>query len=521
MPMRSRCLAAFVLTLMAVACGSESEESTRAPNAHLQAAASETAPALFGGDAQAHGIWQETRRFYEQNGYQLAWSDGSRPRRVMNTLISGIRAAPEEGLDPARYDVEALAAARDAFDPARAAETDLRFTHAYLKYVWHLTYGTIKPETVDSKWHAAKKSVDLATTLRTALEDERIEQSLKALAPAAPQYHGLRTQLARYRAAAGRGEWPKVPAAPVLGPGARHEVVPVLRRRLAASGDLDAGADLQRDVLDDSLVDALERLQERHGLAVDGKYTPALAAELNIPVSERIQQIAVNMDRWRWMPADLGQRYLFVNIPGFRLDAFEKGRSVLDMKVVTGRQQDPTPVLSEQMTHIVFSPYWNIPASILKNEIMPRLTEDPGYLARNNIEMVDNPGTSEEVRFRQKPGPGNSLGLVKFMFPNAFNVYLHDTPADSLFNRIERDFSHGCVRLERPLDLAKYVLRDQPEWTEERMTAAMNAGAEQTVKLTQPIPIYLAYFTAWEDHGSLQFRSDVYGHDRAHRSRMQ
>jgi len=219
----------------------------------------------------------------------------------------------------------------------------------------------------------------------------------------------------------------------------------------------------------------------------------------------------MNMERWRWLPQDLGARYIMVNTPAFQLDAIENGKSVLSMRVVTGKKENPTPVLVDEMTSIVFSPYWNIPPDIVEKEILPKLETDPTYLERNNME-VDETGQ----RYRQRPGKGNSLGQVKFVFPNHFNVYLHGTPSQRLFNRVERDFSHGCVRLERPLDLAKYVLRDQPEWTEERIVAAMDSGTEQSVKLKQPLPVYLVYFTAWEEQGALKTVPDVYGIDRRH-----
>jgi len=199
-----------------------------------------------------------------------------------------------------------------------------------------------------------------------------------------------------------------------------------------------------------------------------------------------------------------------VNIPAFRLDAIENGKSVLSMKVVTGKKDSPTPVLADRMTTVVFSPYWNIPQDIVQKEILPKVSKDPDYLSKNHMEADD------KGNYRQLPGKGNSLGQVKFLFPNHYNVYLHDTPAQSLFARIERDFSHGCVRLDEPTKLAQYVLRDQPEWTEDKIKAAMDAGVEKSVALKQPLPIYLVYFTAWEDHGALRTVPDVYGIDRRH-----
>jgi murein L,D-transpeptidase YcbB/YkuD len=224
-----------------------------------------------------------------------------------------------------------------------------------------------------------------------------------------------------------------------------------------------------------------------------------------------MQQIAMNMERWRWLPDDLGPRYVLVNIPAFRLDVIENGRSVLDMKVVTGKKASPTPVLADRMTTVVFSPYWNIPPDIVQKEILPKLEKNPDYLAKNDIEQ-----DGESGRYRQRPGAGNSLGGVKFVFPNHFNVYLHDTPSQALFDRVERDFSHGCVRVDQPDTLAQYVLRDQPEWTPEKITVAMHSGTEHAVKLKQPLPIYLVYFTAWEENGELKTVPDVYGLDRRH-----
>jgi murein L,D-transpeptidase YcbB/YkuD len=220
-----------------------------------------------------------------------------------------------------------------------------------------------------------------------------------------------------------------------------------------------------------------------------------------------VQRIAANMRRWRTLPADLGQRYVLVNIPAFRLDVIEDGTSVLGMKVVTGKKSSPTPQLADEMTSIVFSPSWHIPKAIVEKEILPKLESDPGYLERHNIVAAGG-------RYRQLPGKGNALGGVKFQFPNDFNVYLHDTPSQALFNRVERDFSHGCVRLDEPEALAAYLLRDQPEWTAEKIRKSMASGVEHTVTLTEPLPIYIVYFTAWEDNGALKTYPDVYGLDR-------
>jgi murein L,D-transpeptidase YcbB/YkuD len=432
-------------------------------------------PAFVGGDDEGSHVWQEERRFYKQTGYQLAWSNGSRPNSRMDSLVTAIRAADQEGLEPSDFGADEIAAYRQStFDATRAAEIDLRCTYAYLRYGWQLTHGTIDPEDVDPQWHAVDRNVDLHGTLQNALDEAGVAESLQALAPTAAQYQGLKHQLARYRQIAAKGGWSAAPPAEIQG------------------------------------------------------------EDTHVPIEDRVQQIAFNMERWRWLPDDLGTRYLLVNIPAFKLDVIENGRSVLAMNVVTGKKDSPTPVLADRMAYVVFSPYWNIPSDIVQKETIPHAMKDPAYLEKNNMELVQGSGNHVTpvdpasvdwsnadragLRIRQKPGKGNSLGLVKFIFPNHFNVYLHDTPAQALFNRIERDFSHGCVRLERPLDLAKYVLRDQPDWTEEKITAAMNAGTEQSVSLKQPLPVYLLYFTAWEEGGHLQTRPDVYGYDRRHRA---
>ena len=428
-PHRNHLLTFAIAAFAAASC---SKPAPRETSAALRAAVDGKQAAFVTDDGErGHQVWQEEQRFYRQHGYQLAWTDGKRARGQLEGLIRALRAAGEDGLEPADYHVDELDAARHTgFTAEQAVDFDLRATYAYLRYGWDLTHGTVDPEDVSPQWHAAPRNVDLHNALESGLGENRIGESLMRLAPASPQYLGLKHQLAQYR----------------------------------ASGDAHA-----------------------------------------------IHEIAMNMERWRWLPDDLGSRYLLVNIPAFHLDAIEDGKSVLDMKVVTGKKDSPTPMLSDRLSSVVFSPYWNIPSDIVRKEILPKAEKDPGYLEKNNIEVNEQSG-----HYRQRPGHGNSLGLVKFMFPNHYNVYLHDTPAQALFDRIERDFSHGCVRLDEPAALAKYVLRDRPEWTDAKIAEAMNAGTEKAVSLKQPIPIYLVYFTAWEENGALQRAPDVYGLDRRH-----
>ncbi len=273
------------------------------------------------------------------------------------------------------------------------------------------------------------------------------------------------------------------------------------------------------------LQDAVKAFQRRHGLDENPAIGPAVASVMNVPIEERIRQIELNLERWRWLPRELGPRHVLVNIPAYRLDVWETDKVALSMRVVVGKRHTPTPILNGDMTHVVFSPYWNVPPTIAREETLPSVMQDPAFLRRMNMEVLDasgqvidprtidaaNPAT---YRFRQRPGSQNSLGLVKFMFPNQFNVYLHDTPADSLFARASRTFSHGCVRLEQPQALAEYVLKDQPEWPADRIVEAMQANDERTVKLRQPLPVFLSYWTAdVTPEGTVEFRSDVYGVD--------
>lgn len=329
----------------------------------------------------------------------------------------------------------------------------------------------------------------------------------------APTHEGherLEEALERYRRIAGRGEPEPVPPGPALKPGAEGKRVAALRARLAAAAEAE-GADPLPDtdrpeLFDASLEEAVRGFQERHGLQADGIAGASTLAELNRPAEEPIRKIEVNLERWRRMPSDLGKRHILVNIAGFRLDAVEDGRSVLDMRVIVGKTDSRTPEVSSAIKRVVLNPSWYVPKSIASKEIWPK---GRSYIRRNGFEVLP------DGKLRQKPGPNNSLGRVKFRFPNRFGVYLHDTPSRSLFDRAVRAFSHGCVRVERPADLANWVLRDHPQWSPEAVQSALDEGRERSVELPEPIPVHIAYWTAWvDDQGTLRFGRDVYDQDR-------
>jgi murein L,D-transpeptidase YcbB/YkuD len=299
--------------------------------------------------------------------------------------------------------------------------------------------------------------------------------------------------------------------------------VAALRARLRVEGDLSSPIRAGSDVYDAALADAVKRFELRHGLTGNGILDPATVAALNVPVEQRIRQIDLNLERWRWLPADLGRQYVLVNIPSFQLATYEDGRAALTMKVVTGKPDSPTPVFSDEMTSVVFSPYWNVPPNIAEDEIIPAVRRDPGYLRRNDLELVRGPQVVGPaalgrlgVEIRQRPGSRNALGLVKFVFPNPFNVYLHGTPADAPFTRTRRAFSHGCVRVQKPSELARWVLSGMRQWTPAAIEAAMRAGRERPLALPGPIPVYITYQTVQASRdGTVFFWPDVYGHDAA------
>ncbi len=332
-------------------------------------------------------------------------------------------------------------------------------------------------------------------------------------APIHEGYERLEEALERYRRIAGRSEPEPVPPGPSLELGAEGERVVALRARLAAAAEAEAAEPLSEtelpEVFDATLEEAVRAFQERHGLPVDGIAGASTLAELNRTAEDQIRKIEVNLERWRRMPADLGERHILVNIAAFRLDAIEEGRSVLDMRVIVGRTHTRTPVVSSAIERVVLNPSWYVPRSIASKEIWPKARKSRSYLRRNGYEVLP------DGKLRQKPGENNSLGRVKFRFPNRFGVYLHDTPSRSLFDRPVRALSHGCVRIERPADLATWVLRDDPQWSPEAIQAALDSGRERAVELPEPIPIHIAYWTAWvDDHGTLWFGQDVYDQDR-------
>jgi murein L,D-transpeptidase YcbB/YkuD len=467
--------------------------------------------------ARGASLWARVREFYAARQDRPIWMDGDRPTEAGRRLVEALAEARRDGLDPSRYDPrrllkpgEAVAApasseianAANAIDP----EVEVGLTAAFLRYASDLAQGRLGPLSMPF-WCPSVRPLDLSLLLARAAEG-RPDRVLAAVRPSHPQYEALREALVRYRALAEQDDvGPALPEHLALRLGARDPAVRTLRARLRLEGDLGPSETGTADVFDRTLALALRRFEARHGLAVDGVLDPDTLAVLRTPLAERLAQIELNLERWRWLAPAAQGRSVLVNIPTFELHAYEEGHESLAMRVVTGRGDSPTPVFSQAMTAIVFRPYWNVPPTIALTETMPAVLRDPDYLRRMGLEVVRG-------GFRQRPGPGNALGLVKFLLPNPFNVYLHDTPSESLFARTRRTFSHGCVRLEKPEELARWVLKREPGWTPARIASAMRAGPERGVALPEAIPVTIAYFTVWVDAGgAVQFRPDVYGHD--------
>jgi L,D-transpeptidase YcbB len=495
-------------------------------------------PAFVTADAEGARLWKLTHEFYAARDYAPAWIEDAKPQPQIDQLIAALNAAADEGLDPQLYNVALIDTSRTeasrgwftakGFDPREAGVFDAWFTYLYLKYASDLADGLSDLAHADRTWRIKAEAFDPRGRLERALAEDRVAQSLLELTPDNRHYRALRQALAEHRAMASRGGWPPVPASVRLKPGQRSRHAGVVARRLATSGDYTGPVppDGEASVYDRPLIDAVKRFQRRHGLADDGVVGPGVVAEMNVPLDTRIRQIELNLERWRWLPRELGDRYVLVNIPEYHLEVWEGDRVPMSMRVVVGKEDTPTPIFNDEMTYLVFSPYWNVPPSIAEGETLPAVLTDPGFLERTNMEVLDPDGNVIDpetmdlsdpalYRFRQRPGTSNSLGLVKFMFPNQYDVYLHDTPADSLFARASRSFSHGCVRVEDPLALAEYVLGDQPDWDRTRIKAAMNAHEERTVRLRRKLPVYLGYWTARvAGDGVVQFRKDVYGIDK-------
>jgi murein L,D-transpeptidase YcbB/YkuD len=478
--------------------------------------------------------WKKVQELYTHYENAPLWLEEGGVKDRAGALLDAIRAAPEHALDTTAYPITAIQTVVDAkrvTDTASAgtlADADVLLTSAYVAYATDMLVGQVNPKSVSQAWNIPADTRELDSALVRGIEDSDMKLSLAEMAPNDPDYAILKTAYARYLEIAAKGGWPEVPKA--AGPARDAALHARLDAELAADslgalqGDSAAAVPLPiappdsetrkersaKHGTDPSLKAELKAFQERHGLDRTGVLDKATVEEINVPAADRARQIGANLERHRWLPRQLGSRYVYVNVPAFRLDAYDSGQKQLSMRVVVGAEYEgrTTPVFSDSMETVVFRPYWNITPDIQRKEIAPKVASDGGYLERNNMEYYKDGG---ETRIRQRPGGKNSLGLVKFLFPNNFNIYLHDTPAKTLFQQTNRAASHGCIRLEKPAELAQWVLG----WDAGQVEAAMNGTDNKSVRVPKKLPVYIVYFTTYVRDGRLYFGDDIYGRDDA------
>jgi murein L,D-transpeptidase YcbB/YkuD len=394
--------------------------------------------------------------------------------------------------------------------------TEFMLTQHFILYILHnYEKGYVKRKEME-RFIPRRKENPLAfadSLLNKKHKDDKYFEDVNA------SYKALKDQLKKYVDIAKNGGWPKITAGKKkFKKGVASPEISVIKKRLEITGDMPAGDTSQR--FNDTLETAIKNFQQRHGYKPTGIISDSLIKEMNVPAQQRVEQILMNMDRMRWLTNEPSGNLIVVNIPEFVLHVYEGKQKAFDMDVVVGKEGHNTMMFNGDLNQVVFCPYWNVPSSIVTQEILPAIEKHPDYLAKQDMETVGN-DEDGVPKIRQRPGPKNALGKVKFLFPNSFNIYLHDTPVKSLFEKDKRAYSHGCIRVREPEKLAQYVLRNQPEWTPEKINEAMNSGQEKFVKVKDPIPVLITYYTAWVDeNGQMNFREDIYGHDADLGSKM-
>lgn len=483
--------------------------------------------------------------FYLARDFQPGWitADGRWLPRA-DSALAVLGEAERHGLDGEDYHLDALQSLsarvrQGQATPLERLDAEVLLSDAMLVYGSHLLLGRVDPTRVEAEWIANRREAQLDVRLNEALGTGRVRGYIQSLVPAQPEYARLLTALADLRRWEETGGWASVDAGPTLRVDSVSPRVAVVRRRLSMSTDPAERALAQRgsatpNRFDAGLSEAVSRFQVRHGLEPDGAVGARTREAMNVSARERIVQLEVNLERWRWLPEQLGTRHIRVNIAAFETEVWDQGRVAMNMRSIVGRQYRMTPSFNSTMRYLVLAPYWHVPPTIAAVDKLPLIRQDPGYVSQSRMTLfsaatntpvdpatidwtgVTGPDFNRQYRLRQDPGPANALGNVKFMFPNRHNVYLHDTPQRELFAQAERGFSSGCIRLENPLELAEYLLSDQLEWNPDRIRQVVAQGQERSVNLREPVPVYLLYFTAFvEDDGTVHFRSDIYGRDGA------
>jgi len=479
---------------------------------------------------------------YSNREYQPAWSDDYGPFPSVEDFLEVLRKADQEGLNPKEYHLSEIEGALSGLyeslmkgetpDCIKITDMDLMLTDAFLLYASHMAKGRVDHRKIYPYWVVNPRSADVVEIYRRTLASGEVEKELAGLLPRYPGYVKLKGKLTEYRNIAENGGWPRIPQGAKLYRGTRGKQVAVLRRRMIISGYLKPMGEKKSNIFDREMEIAVRIFQKSHGLKDDGRVGKPTLDALNVTVEKRIRQIALNMDRMRWLPNDIGKRFIFVNVADFRLQITEDEQPVMDMKIIAGKKEQRSCVLSAKMKYLELNPFWKVPDSIATKEILPQVKKNTGYLKKKNIKVFWNwDDNAKEIdpwkinwsrikaknfkyKLRQDPGPGNPLGRVKFIFPNACDIYLHDTPTRHLFGREHRAFSHGCIRIEKPVELATYLLQNKETWTRKKILAEIKKGKRQVIVLLEPINVIIFYGTAWVDrNGVLQFRNDIYNID--------
>jgi murein L,D-transpeptidase YcbB/YkuD len=465
---------------------------------------------------------------YERRGFALAWTDPVN----RHSLLQAIKASAADGLSPADYHAKALEdmATRFAAGSLHAEGRlafDILLTDAYFTLLNHLDHGKLEPTKTVDNWHLKRAmwGRDVVELVDEALAEGDVATLVDLARHRHPFYWTLRTALRHYSYLGSTGGWPMVPDGATLKPGMRDERVVALRRRLAHGGDYDGLSEVEPMLYDDGLAQAVRRFQARHGLAVDGAVGKETLAALNVPVEARIDQIRLNMERARWVLGAFDGEFILVNIAGAYVHVIKDEKVLWESRVIVGKPYTETPVFRADLRYLVVNPTWNVTTTIARQELFPKIRKDPGYLEKNNLDLIDSNGQRVDpatidftgrlpFRIVQRAGDDNALGKVKFMFPNQYNVYLHDTPRRDLFSRSRRTFSHGCVRVQHPLELAELLLSREPNWDPAALRAQVESGRTRTIPLSKPLPVLILYWTVDPDiGGDIRFHADVYGRD--------
>jgi murein L,D-transpeptidase YcbB/YkuD len=482
----------------------------------------------------AHIAWVERiHEFYAARSFQPAWTDAN----VSRELLRAIRDSHLDGLEPGDYHLSLLQqlseeVAAPTADASVRAQFDLLQTDALLRLGYHLSFGKVDPESFDAQWNYGRTlaKLDVAKWLEEVFAAKDIYARIEALKPVHRFYVALKGELQRYRAAAAAGSLAALPQGSTLIAGMSDARVPMLRNRLIASGDLVApGALAAPELYDAAVEEGVRRFQERMGLAVDGAVGARTRQELNIPLTDRISQLRVNLDRGRVLLHDLPPQFVVVNIAAYWVYVVRNDEVIWNSRVQVGTPYRRTLIFRSAITYLVWNPTWTVPPGIIRRDILPNARRDPRSITRRGLAVLDrkgkvvDPATIDWSQYRsghipytlrQAPGPDNAMGRVKFMFPNSYAVYLHDTPSKARFDAPDRLFSSGCVRVERPFELAMLLLNDPERWNETTIARTIASGRTQNVTLRNEVPVLLAYLTAWQDAaGRMNFRRDVYGQD--------